>query len=765
MREILKDLPAVFPSYFDDVFTSGDSPSEFISNVKALLEVFKDKNVKVSLSKVLVGSNKIDALGYEIDKNGYKPKEELLNKAKEQEFPNIKNIRSYLGLVNVFSPFLKDLPELIAPFREVRKKNAQWIVTDEMKSAHNKIKEAIANIPSLHFCDPAKQLYIECDASEFGSGAILYQLDDKGEKEIIRITSTTFAPAAMKWSTIQKEAFAIMKAMLAFETIIDGKNIKILTDHRNLVWMSKVSNKMVSRWYDYLSLFDVDIIHIPGLKNIYADALSRLGLHINPQTPNTVSVLIDAAGGADSGKNQDDEDPADEESFKDLFDQIHNSIMGHFGVDYTLQSMKDAGAEPRNLRQRVIELISKCAVCIKSRKRLSKVIRERHSITASTPFAIFEMDFVSGLPTSRSGNDQLLIVMDSFTRFAYVYPCSGATSDNAKRALLQVYSYFGVPTRLRTDGGSAFIAKGFKDFCDAIKLKHNTTVPHHSEAHGQVEVMNREALKHFRNALQDNAKYDANNWDESAPLVASILNNKVHASTGYSPFNLLFGSEHALRHSSNDLADLDRSNADEYIRKLDDSLRIAHKYAQESQDFLTISNYDKFPKVEEEFFAGDFVLIPNRIGDRLKLSMPMAGPYKIEAVTASKDIFRLRDITQDRYSYAHACTFVPFPYRATEEELRKISASDYGEYAFTILDHIGDPQSKKTIFVQVQWDDKQQSVSWIPLSACTLTDAARKYFAKVPGFQSVCTAADLAPKSTVRLRAQSQLLNDYDTSR
>ena len=63
-----------------------------------------------------------------------------------------------------------------------------------------------------------------------------------------------------------------------------------------------------------------------------------------------------------------------ETTFKELFDTIHNSIMGHFGVQYTTQNMRDAGADPKNIQQRVIDLISKCATCIKSRKRLAVIL-------------------------------------------------------------------------------------------------------------------------------------------------------------------------------------------------------------------------------------------------------------------------------------------------------------------------------------------------------------------------------------------------------
>jgi len=318
---------------------------------------------------------------------------------------------------------------------------------------------------------------------------------------------------------------------------------------------------------------------------------------------------------------------------------------------------------------------------------------------------------------------------------------------------------------MRTDGGSAFIDKGFQSFCQAIGMTHNATVAYHPEAHGQVEVQNRETMRHFKALLQTCSNTDQHNWDKSAPIIANILNNKVHAQTGYSPFNLIFGSEHALRHSSNDLKDLDTSDAGEYLKRLDRALKQAHKYAEETQDYLTIANYDKYPAADEQFKVGDFILLPNSIADLKKLSLKFQGPFKIESQTDSKDIFRVRDIVQDKFRYAHASTFIKFPYEATEEDLRAIAALDYGEYNFTILSHQGDPTLRSSIFVQVEWHDETKSVSWLPIARCTHCDSVRDYFANMKGFENICSTPDYTPKFSKRQAVQNRQLGDFNIER
>jgi len=82
-----------------------------------------------------------------------------------------------------------------------------------------------------------------------------------------------FTAAAIKWFTIEKECYALVKAFNTFENLLLGRTFIVRTDHRNLLWMQHSINAKVQRWFTYLYVFECTLEHIPGVDNEVADAL------------------------------------------------------------------------------------------------------------------------------------------------------------------------------------------------------------------------------------------------------------------------------------------------------------------------------------------------------------------------------------------------------------------------------------------------------------------------------------------------------------
>ena len=104
------------------------------------------------------------------------------------------------------------------------------------------------------------------DASMYGLGAVLGQIDNNGQEKVIAYASRTLKPAERNYSTIEKEALGIIFGVTYFKHYIWGRKVTILTDHRPLQWLMKnkdTSSRLI-RWAMKLRDLNIEIFYKPG---------------------------------------------------------------------------------------------------------------------------------------------------------------------------------------------------------------------------------------------------------------------------------------------------------------------------------------------------------------------------------------------------------------------------------------------------------------------------------------------------------------------
>ena len=85
----------------------------------------------------------------------------------------------------------------------------------------------------MHF-DPEKELVLETDASDYGVGAVLSHKMKNGTERPIGYVSRTLQVAERNYSTLEKEALAIIFGIKTFHQFLYGHLFTIKTDHKPL---------------------------------------------------------------------------------------------------------------------------------------------------------------------------------------------------------------------------------------------------------------------------------------------------------------------------------------------------------------------------------------------------------------------------------------------------------------------------------------------------------------------------------------------------
>ena len=190
----------------------------------------------------------------------------------------VKEVRSFLGLTGYYRQLIPNYADLTFPISELTKKHQPFVWSPECNEAFEKLKELLSQEPVLAHPNPSKPYVLHTDASNLAIGAVLSQVDDFHKEKVICYLSHKLSDSQQKWSTIEKEAYAIIYALKKFHAYLHGAEFKIKTDHKPLrsLFQSEIKNTKLQRWAIQISEYGAPIEYHPGKLNVAADMLSRI---------------------------------------------------------------------------------------------------------------------------------------------------------------------------------------------------------------------------------------------------------------------------------------------------------------------------------------------------------------------------------------------------------------------------------------------------------------------------------------------------------
>ena len=120
------------------------------------------------------------------------------------------------------------------------------------------------------------QYILDTDASNFGLGAVLSQIQDDVER-VIAYCSRALRPSQRHYCTTKREMLAAVAMCIQFRSYLRGAKFTLRTDHKSLVWLHRFKDKegMMARWLHALQQFHFSINLWQGNDHGNADGLSR----------------------------------------------------------------------------------------------------------------------------------------------------------------------------------------------------------------------------------------------------------------------------------------------------------------------------------------------------------------------------------------------------------------------------------------------------------------------------------------------------------
>ncbi|XP_062401725.1 LOW QUALITY PROTEIN: uncharacterized protein K02A2.6-like [Sardina pilchardus] len=583
MDNLLQGLPQVVVRV-DDILVTGKDDASHLQNLGTVLSRLNAAGLRLKREKCIFMAPEVVYLGYRINHAGIQPVADKVEAIANAAAPtNQTQLKSFLGMLNYYHRFLPNVATVLEPLHELLRKGVPWKWEKRHESAFDAAKKCLQSEQLLMHFDDTKPLYLACDASPYGVGAVLSHRLQDGADRPIGYMSRSLSSAERGYSQLEKEALAIIFGLKKFHQYLYGKHCTIVTDHKPLLGLfgelkgiPQQAAARMQRWALMLAAYEYTLEYKEGSRHGNADALSRLPLPSRPKaTPQEeeVVMLMEHMNGT----------PVQVKQIRDWTrrDRILSRIQqwmrqGSWPVTCTdpeLQpyvrrqhelSMEDGcilwGSRviiPPQGRETMIEELHEAhpgASRIKMLARsyvwwpnmdaeLEAAVRKCHvcQINQASPAAAplhpwewpaqpwmrLHVDFCG--PVS---GKMFLIVIDAYSKWIEAHPMQAITSTATIEKLRSIFATHGIPAVLVSDNGPSLVSAEFKQFLTKNGIKHVNTAPYHPSSNGCAE----RAVRVFKEGIR---KMGEGSLETKVSRLLFKYRSTPQTTTGATPAELL----------------------------------------------------------------------------------------------------------------------------------------------------------------------------------------------------------------------------------
>ncbi|KAL8127153.1 hypothetical protein AgCh_014175 [Apium graveolens] len=422
----------------DDILIYSKSKDDHAEHIRTALQRLREKQLYAKFLKYEFWLDEVQFLGHIVGKDGIKIEPINIEAVSRWEQPKTPiEVRSFLGLTGYYRRFVKDFAKIVTPLTKLTRKNERFVWTEKYEESFQELKKRLVTSPILALPDEMGNFVIYSDASIKGLGCVLMQHD-----KVIAYTSRQLKLHEQKYPVHDLELAAIVFTLKLWRHYLYGEKCDIYMDHKSLkyIFTQEDLNMRQRRWLELIKDYDCSINYHPGKANVVVDALSskeRLNeikvsdglarklekLEIEVRVPEGLDNLT----GEEVCTQRDSKGmfrfssrisiPNVTELKNEVLREAHNSRFSiHLGSTKMYQDLKKNFWWP-GMKKEIADWVSKSHVCqkVKAKHQRPSGLLQPLEIP-QWKWEEIAMDFVVGLPKTKSNHDAIWVIIDRLTK-------------------------------------------------------------------------------------------------------------------------------------------------------------------------------------------------------------------------------------------------------------------------------------------------------------------------------------------------------------
>ena len=208
--------------YLDDIISFGITFDDALENLTLIFERLRSYGLQFKSTKCHLFQTSVPFLGHVVGRGGLECDPRKIMDVKSWPVPDgLKSVQQFLGFVGYYRRFIPNFADLAEPLVALTGKDVPFVWRPACATAFTGLRDALVRAPILSFPTEDGDYILDTDASNFGLGGVLSQIQDNVER-LIAYCSRALRPSQGKYCTTKREMLAAVSMCIQFCSYLRG---------------------------------------------------------------------------------------------------------------------------------------------------------------------------------------------------------------------------------------------------------------------------------------------------------------------------------------------------------------------------------------------------------------------------------------------------------------------------------------------------------------------------------------------------------------